>query len=330
MKQNAVSSDIDRVLIIALGSMGDIVLSLAAIEAIRNYHLNAHIVLFTQPGLKRLLTPCPFIDEVITNWEPHGAAEALNNIGQMQSAKFDMVYDLTGNEVTAAIFKRFWPKKPKWSGVVPNCSHPHIDRMRQKLHLLDRHAEQLWLCGIGPSQGYSVGASPLPKLNWCEEEIEKSEFGPKSLKLDFPYAIIAPEGPADEPHKAWPIGRYIELAKAVLDMGLKPIVVGGPQAFSMGNGIRGSVPEALDLVTRLDVFGLIGIMKGASLILGSNSDYTTIGGVLGAPVVSIINPVGANIKILAPRGPLTVSLVARDFKDIKIDQVMAAARAVME
>jgi|GEM_PF-2880555 ADP-heptose:LPS heptosyltransferase len=330
MKQNAVRSDIDRVLVIALGSLGDCILSLAAMESIRNYHSAAHIVLFTQPGFKRFFNPCPFIDEVVTNWEPNGIGETLNNVGQMQSAKFDMVYDLAGNEITADIYKRFWLQKPKWSGVAPNCSHPHADRLRQKLHLLDRHAEQLWLCGIGPSEGYTTGASPLPKLSWCQEEIEKSEFGPKTIKLDFPYAIIAPEGPAEEPQKAWPIGRYIELARAVLDLGLKPIVVGGPQAFSMGNGIRGSVPEVLDLVTRLDVFGLIGIMKGAKLILGSNSDYTTIGGVLGAPVVSIINPIGANIKTLAPRGPFTVSLVARDFKDIKIDQVMAAARAVME
>lgn len=330
MKQNMVLRNADKVLIIALGSLGDIVLSLAACEAIRNYHPHAHIVLFTEPGMKRFLRACPFIDEIITNWLPSGLKEGLNFKAEMQKASFDIVYDLVGDDKTEEIYKRFWPKKPNWSGVVLGCSHPHIDRGREKLHLLDRQTEQLWLCGIGPKDGYPIGTSPLPNLAWCEEEIQQGEFAPHALGIDFPYAIIAPEGPSNSPSRAWPVSRYIELAKAVEEIGLRPIIVGSPKSINAGNEIRAAVPNALDLVARLDVFGLIGLLAKANLVLGSNSDYTIIAGVLGAPVVSIINPLGGNIKNLAPRGHLTVSLVARDFREIKIEQIMAAARAVIE
>ena len=66
MQQTIVPENLKRILIITLGSLGDVVLSIAAIEAIRNYHKDAHIVAITEPNCARLFENCPYVDEYIT------------------------------------------------------------------------------------------------------------------------------------------------------------------------------------------------------------------------------------------------------------------------
>lgn len=329
MKQNPILRNAKKVLVINSGDLGSVALSLSAVEAIRNYHQHAHIVLLSEPQYARFLADCPYFDELVVNWRYNSFREDLDNRSKLQSAKFDAVYDLSCNAETAKIFKRFWPQKPIWSGIATGCSHPHIDMGRNKMHLLDRQSEQLWLCGIGPAEGYPLGASPLPNFEWVYDKISAENLGPQRHNIDFPFAILLPEVASGGNSSPWPNARFIELGNSLLQMGLKCVIAGSPDAISQGNEIRAGIPESLDLVARLDLFEFISFARKAQLIVGSDSALNTISGVIGAPTISIINPNGANIRQVAPRGPLTVALVSRDFREIKTDQVLAAARAVM-
>lgn len=329
MKRNPILRNSKKILVIATGDLGSIALSLAAIEAIRDYHQHAHIVLMSEPECARFLNDCPYFDELVVNWRYDNFREDLDNRSKLQAAKFDAVYDLSCTQETAHMFKRFWPQKPLWSGVANNCSHPHIDFGRNKMHLLDRQAEQLWLCGIGPSEGYPLGASPLPNFDWVYEKIAKDGCGPHQHGIDFPYAILLPETSNRANSSPWPNQRFIELGNSLLSTGIRSIIAGDPSAISNGNEIRANIPNSLDMVARLDLFEFMAFAKSAKLIVGSDGALNVISGIIGAPTISIINPNSANIRQVAPRGPLTVSLVSRDFKEIKTDQVLAAARAVM-
>lgn len=329
MKQNPILRNAKKILVISSGDLGSVALSLAAIEAIRNYHQHAHIILLSEPEYARFLDGCPYFDELVVNWRYNSFREDLDNRSKLQAAKFDAIYDLSCDQESEQIFKRFWPTKPIWSGIVNGCSHPHIDMGRNKMHLLDRQAEQLWLCGIGPAEGYPLGASPLPNFDWVSEKIKQQNLGPTRHGIDFPFAILLPEVSSAGSSSPWPNARFIELGNALLKNGLRSIIAGGPDAISQGNEIRAGISNSLDLVARLDLFEFIAFAQKAQLIVGSDSALNSISGVIGAPTISIINPNGANIRQVAPRGPLTVSLVSRDFKEIKTDQVLAAARAVM-
>ena len=329
MKRNPILRNSKRILVIASGDLGTVALSLAAIEAIRDYHQHAHIVLLSEPLCARLLADCPYFDELVVNWRFETFREDLDNRSKLQSAKFDAVYDLSCTQETEQIFKRFWPQKPLWSGTATNCSHPHIDMGRNKMHLLDRQAEQLWLCGIGPEEGYPLGASPLPNFDWVFNKIAADGLGPHQHGIDFPYAILLPESPIKGNPSPWPNSRFIELGNTLLDSGIRSIVAGDPSIINNGNEIRANVANSLDLVARLDLFEFIAFARKAKLIVGSDGALNVIAGIIGAPTISIINPNGTNIRQVAPRGPLTVSLVSRDFKEIKTEQVLAAARAVM-
>ena len=330
MQQTIVPQNIKRVLIIALGSLGDVVLSIAAIEAIRNYHQDAHIVVLTEPNCARIFENCPYIDEYITNHRTIGIKEDLALKGALQKAHFDMVYDLSCNDESDELYKKFWPIRPKWSGVANNCSHPHIDRGRENLHPLDRLAEQLWLCGIGPKEGYPLGATPLPNLDYLIPTNEAHNYTPKALGIDYEYALLIPEGAKNDAQNAWPTFRYIDLCNLLLSQGMKPIVCGTHEAIVLGNEIRAGFPDILDLVGRLDLLSFISLAKNAKLVIGSNSDMAIIAAIANAPLVALVNPQSQNLKKSAPRGNKCVTLVSKDFAQIAPNQIMQAAKAVIE
>lgn len=329
MQQDKISPDLSRILIISLGSLGDIVLSIAAIEAIRNYHKNAHIILITEPYANILFKDCPYIDEVHTNFRPDGMKENISVSTELQKARIELVYDLTCNDESNDFFKRFWLSKPKWSGIAAGCSHPHIDMGREKIHILDRHAEQLWLCGIGPKDGYPIGASPIPNIDWILTPKDEKKYHPKAFGIDYDYAILLPEASSEQKNSSWPSYRYVSLGQSLLKMGLKPIIIGTNDAAALGNEIRAGINDALDLVGRIDILSFVSLVRHAKLVIGTNSDLSIIAGVLGAPLVALINPSQGQLRQVAPRGEKCVSLVSKDFAQIDPNQVLQAARAVL-
>lgn len=329
MQQDIVRQDLARVLVISLGSMIDVAHNIAALEAIRKYHNNAHITLLTEPEYNRFMSACPYVDEVVTNWRTNGLRQELNFTNTLQKAAFEMVYDLTQTDETDAIYKKYWLKKPMWSGVAMGCSHPFVDRSRTNMHPLDRIAEQLWLCGIGPKEGYPLGAAPLPNLKWALELNDYHSI-PEKFGIDGTFAILVPEASVGRPGDIWSVSRFVELAGELSSHDIKPVLMGTHRAISLGNAIRAQLRGIDDLIGRVDIFEYLSLARAASLVVGSNSELVVLAGLVGAPTVSIINPEAANIRQVAPRGKLTVSVVARDFKDIKVEQIINAARAVRD
>lgn len=329
MERNPIPTDLDRVAVVVTGTVADAVLATAPLQAIRAHHPKAQITLFTDPGLVRFFRPCPFIDQIEARWRPVGFADELKARWGLWSWGLKAVYDLSATAQTNALFARFAPFRPLWSGTARGCSHPHVDRGRARLHRLDRHAEQLGLAGIGPEDGYPPGAAPLPALDWIgAHPDEAARIAPDRQGLIGPYAILAPEGPEGEAGKSWPVARYGALATALRQDGLKPVVVGSPAAAEMAAAIRTIEPEALDLVARLDVFQFVGLARAARLAAGGEGDLTVVAAAAGAPTVAVLNPAATNLRQAAPRGPATVALVSRSFSDIAVEQVIRASRAV--
>ena len=58
-------SRVERILIIKTVAIGDIVVALPTIKAIRETYPNAHIAFLATPRVKEVLRGCPYLDEVI-------------------------------------------------------------------------------------------------------------------------------------------------------------------------------------------------------------------------------------------------------------------------
>jgi ADP-heptose:LPS heptosyltransferase len=324
-----VSPDIERVLVIVLGSLGDAVLATAPMAALRAHHAAAQITVLTPKSNVRFFANSPFVDRVDARWPQKKPMDKVKFNWALRNERYGMVYDLTNNDDSEALFKALNPFPPNWSGDVEGCSHPHVDRSRLTLHRLDRYADQMMVCGVGPKDGYAPGLSPLPNLDWMADLVtDPAKASPAFHGITGPFAFLAPEGAPDDPAKRWPSARYGELANALLERGVQPVLVGGPGAVNLALEVRSVAPRSLDLVARLDLFQFIALARQAQLAVGSEGDLAIIAAAAGAPTLAIINPNEASVRKAAPRGLSTVGLVARNFDTISVDDVLASARAV--
>jgi ADP-heptose:LPS heptosyltransferase len=324
-----VSQDVDRVLVIVLGSLGDAVLATAPMKVLRAYHASAEITVLTAPCNIRFFNRSPWVDRIDARWPIKKPLDKVKFNWALRNERYGMIYDLTNNDDSEAIFKALTPFPPNWSGDALGCSHPHVDRARLTLHRLDRHAEQMMVCGIGPKEGYAPGLAPLPDLDWSRDALsDPGAASPARHGIEAPFALLAPEGVPDDPSKRWPTARYGELANALLEHGVQPVIVGSPSAVALALEIRAIAPKALDLVARLDMFSFMEMARQASLAVGSEGDLAIMAAAAGAPTLAIINPNEASMRKAAPRGVATVGLVARNFDTISVSDVLASARAV--
>ena len=325
----AVSRDLERILVIVLGGLGDAVLATAPMAALRAHHTRAEITVLTPKSNIRFFANSPFVDRIDARWPLKKPMDRVKFHWALRNERYGMIYDLTNSEESDALFKALNPFPPNWSGDAEGCSHPHVDRSRLTLHRLDRHADQMMMCGIGPKEGFAPGLSPLPNLDWTAAILgDPAKASPNHFGIDGPFAILAPEGSPDDPAKRWPSARYGELANALLARGIQPVLAGGPGAVTMAADIRAIAPKTLDLVARLDMFQFIALAKQSTLAVGSEGDLAIIAAAAGAPTLAIINPNEASVRKAAPRGLDTVGLVARNFETISVNDVLASARAV--
>jgi ADP-heptose:LPS heptosyltransferase len=325
----AINADIERVLVIVLGSLGEAVLATAPMKALRAFHNKAQITVLTSPNNVRFFEKSPWVDRIDARWPLKKPLDKVKFNWALRNERYGMIYDLTNNADSEAIFKAMNPFPPNWSGDAAGCSHPHVDRSRLTLHRLDRHADQMMVCGIGPKEGYAPGLAPLPDLDWVRDALsDPTKATPARYGISEPFALLAPEGTPDEPSKIWPTARYGELANVLLDHNVLPVIVGSPAALTMALEIRAIAPKALDMVARLDMFSFIEIARLAALAVGTEGDLAIMAAAAGAPTLAIINPNEVSVRKAAPRGVATVGLAARNFETIGVKQVLATARAV--
>lgn len=227
--------DYERVLVIRLGALGDFVLSLGPMAAIRRFHGKARITLLTTTpfeSLARASTYCDdvWIDERAPWWQPWRQIELKR---RLRDAGFRRVYDLQTSRRTA----RYWRAmgRPEWSGHAAGASHAHRDGERDKLHTVERQRAQLKLAGIEEV--------PAADLSWVTADVRR--FGVRE-----PHVLLVPGGSAHRPKKRWPAEKYTALARIFLRLSITPVLIGGEAEADVLNEIARHVPEGINLCSK--------------------------------------------------------------------------------
>lgn len=301
----------ERILVIKLSALGDVVLALGAMQAIRRHHPTAHITILTTSPFVDLISTARIANDIIVDKRP----KAFDISGwlalrrTLRAGKFHRVYDLQTSDRSNGYFKLFWPDtKPEWSGIVPGCSHPHANPERDFMHTLDRQAEQLEMAGIKDV--------PDPDLGKLAADITK-------FNLPDRCAVLVPGGAAHRPEKRWPIDGYIALAVKLRDDGLTPVVVGGAYEHPLARDIINIVPETVGLTAETSLLQLVSVIRGATLAVGNDSGPMHIAALLGIPSVVLYSH-ASDPTLCAQRGAQVTIIREETASDIQLEQVMEA------
>jgi ADP-heptose:LPS heptosyltransferase len=314
-----------RILVIKLSALGDVVQAFPAFDRIRTAHPGAYITLLTTPPYASLAAAGPWFDAVEADGRPASAVGALRLVRRLRRRRYDVVYDLQGNDRTNALFQALRPFPPRWSGVAFGCALPHRNPHRMRLHTLERQAEQLRDAGVWPDAPSAPGAAPAPDVSWM---LALRPIIPAEVSAEArPLALLVPGAAPHRPAKRWPAARYADLARRLEDLGFAVPLLGGPAEADLAREIVAGAPGAIDLVGQTDFAGLVALGARAALAVGNDTGPMHLLAAAGAPSVCLFSA-DSDPALCAPRGAVTV-LREPDLAGLAVQTVLDAAATRM-
>lgn len=302
-----------RILVIKLGALGDFVQALGPFQAIRAHHPDAEITLLTTRPYAALAAACPWFDHVWVDDKPKmwQVPKVLKLKRKLAGGRFSRVYDLQTSDRSGWYF-RLMGAEVDWSGIASGCALPHGNPDRDRMHTIDRQAEQLALAGIEQVA--------TPDLSWADGDIGR--FG-----LPRPFALICPGGAAHRPAKRWPAERFAAVAQWLAARAITPVLLGTEAEQAEIAAIRAACPGALTLAGKTSLVDILGLGHQAMVALGNDTGPMHLIAAGGCPSVVLFSH-ESDPSLCAPRG--RVAVVRRpDLAELEVPEVEHALAGLL-
>jgi len=300
-----------RVLTIKLGALGDFVQALGPFAAIRRHHRDARVTLLTAGPFRDFAQASGYFDDV---WD-FGRPAAANLVGwlrlrhRLRAAGFSCVYDLQTSDRSSFYYRLFWPgPKPEWSGIAQGCSHRHVNPDRDRMHTIERQAEQLAVAGIA--------TVPPADLSWADAAIGH-------FRLPGQFALLAPGGAAHRPGKRWPAASYGALARALNERGATPVLIGAAAEADVMAAVRAESPETLDLSGQTNLFDLAALGRRAIAAVGNDTGPMHLIAGVGCRSVVLYSD-DSDPALCGQRGPAVTILRREPLSELAVSEVLGA------
>jgi ADP-heptose:LPS heptosyltransferase len=301
-----------RILVVKLGALGNVILSLAPFATIRRYHTDAHITLLTTAPFADWLARSPWFDAVWIDEGPEwwDLAGWLRVRRRLIDGRFDRAYDLQTSGRSSRYFQLLPQRdRPVWSGIAHGCALPDRDPSRNRTHDIDRQFGQLRQAGIDRRE-------PVD-LSWSHADV--TGFAPPEH-----FALLIPGSSPHRPVKRWPIDRYRELAGALSERGLTPVVIGTAPEQHLARAI----PGAVDLTGRTDLARITSLARSARIAIGNDTGPMHLIAAAGCPSVVLFSH-DSDPALCAPRGPAVHVLRRPDLATLEVATVIEATATML-
>jgi heptosyltransferase-1 len=259
-------SQMFRILVVRLGSMGDVIHALPAVSSLKHSFPHSRLSWVIKPRWAPLLEGNPFVDEVILF--NRTAREILATRRHLRRERFDLAVDLQGLIQSALVAAS--ARADKIVGLARTQARESLAAMfystavrTSAVHRVDRYLELVAAAGASNL----LRAFPLPPGK------------PEGALPEGPFILACPL--AGWGSKQWPLDHYADLAGR-LNI---PLVVNGP-------------PDAAEILGRIGgarvhlsgIQGLIDATRRAQAVVGVDSGPVHLAAALGKPGVAIYGP----------------------------------------
>lgn len=306
----------ERILVIKLGALGDIVQALGPMQAIRNHHAGADITVLTTKPYRALLEATGLFDNIWIDERPRWCNPGgwLRLRRKLREGRFTRIYDLQTSDRSNGYF-RLLPRsgRPEWSGIAPGCSHPHRDPNRDNLHTVERQKGQLADAGIRHV--------PAPDLSFADGDIARFAL-PENIFL------MVPGGAPHRPAKRWPASHYAALANMLAEKGITPVLLGTASEAETLAAIAQAAPDARSLLGETSILDLAALARAAVAAVGNDSGPMHLIAAAGTPSVVVYSH-ESDPALCAQRGAAVTILRRERLEDLAPAEVAAALETVI-
>ena len=296
----------EKILVIKLSALGDFILAMGAMEAIRRYHKDAHITLLTTRPFLDIAQRSGYFNDIIIDSRPkfyeahlwYFLFKKLNGCG------FTRVYDLQLNKRTS-VYYRLFTQKPEWSGIVPGTSLFYPNPDWRSMHAFTRHQEMLKLAGIDVR---------LPDISWMKTDV--SLFGIKK-----PYVLLVPGSAPQHPAKRWPAKNYGALALKLVKEDYQPVILGTAAESDVIDRVIRSCPAAINLSSKTSLYDIATLARDAAGAVGNDTGPTHLIALAGCPTVALFCTEESSPDMSAPVGKSVQIIEADNLESVSMTEV---------
>jgi ADP-heptose:LPS heptosyltransferase len=293
-----VSFDPRNILVIDFGQLGDVVLSLPALRAIREQFPHARItVAVGKPGapivdLSGYADATIVVDRVALRdgWKVLSLFRIGRIVKEVRRARFDFVIDLHSLSETNILGflsgspKRLYARRPGRSLDILANFHPKPpEDYRPTKHAVDRYLDVLIPLGI-------KDAPRIPRLKTRAEDDAAIEQMLKKEKANMNAPLVGLFPGAGHPDRRWPLARFVELAeRLVRDDEMRIILFAGPEERGMVKEMRAAFPRNVIIFDRLTIPQLASALARLSVFVSNDTGPMHIATAVGTSVVALLD-----------------------------------------
>ncbi|MFA9477546.1 glycosyltransferase family 9 protein [Phycisphaerales bacterium AB-hyl4] len=293
------SADPGRVLIVRPSALGDVARSVPALVSLRQRLPHAHIDWLINAGYADVVQHHPMLDGVIlfdrdalhlAGLRPSATRAALGLRKQLRHADYDVVYDIQGlfrsgllTWLTRAPRRVGYANAREWGFLGYTVRHDISDR----IHAVDRMLGLLKADGLATTDDMRLYLGEADR-QWLDSYLADHSLAPRR------YACIAPT--ARWLSKCWPIDRYADIARRLLDTGVAGehlIVLAAPSERDQVQPLLDALPPAMRervLLPTTRVGQLMALLSETSLLVCNDSAALHIAVGFDRPTVAIFGP----------------------------------------
>lgn len=281
-----------RVLVVRLGSLGDVIHTLPAVAALRRALPDARIDWLVDAPHQEIVGLVPVIDARVV-LEARTVKAWVHAASALRARGYDAAIDFQGLFKSAILARASGAKRVMGFSI---------------WHLRERGARAFYThTAAAGREGQHVIRKNLALAALLAPSID-----PNAPDLEFPLAAV-PSGPAAElkrvlageryavlnpgaawPNKRWPAERFGEVASFLRARhGLRSLVTWGPGEKMLAESAVAASEGAALMAGPLQLLDLVALLRDASLMVSGDTGPTHIAGALGVPIVSPFGPTSA-------------------------------------
>jgi len=273
-----------KILVVRFSSLGDVVLTTAAIEALREDVPGAELHFLTKPIYHEVFEHHPAVQ--LVQWDPRAGLYRLAS--KLRRAGYDLIADLHGNLRTRLL--RYLVPRPRWVRLDKrSMARRAAVWFRSPALLSGEHVIDRYLSALG-----RVGVRPIrrrPRIHVPEHQRQRARQLLEQAGWDgaAPIVALAPAGRWGA--KAWPVTHWQSLLALLRHDGQQvfPVLIGGPGEEVVCEQVLGQARGTI-LAGRVSVPETAAMLELAGVAVTNDSAPMHIAQAVGTPVVALFGP----------------------------------------